>query len=89
MKSEEHDREGHGGNGHGRSEVEIVINDDDETVHRGRIMVTELKELGSIPEADVLEQVVDGRLTELADDGSVTIKGGERFISHPRDGGSA
>jgi hypothetical protein len=38
----------------------------------------------------VIELVGEGgQLTLLPDDGAVTIKGGERFISHVRGGGSS
>ena len=58
-------------------------------IHRGRQTVADIKRVGGVPLAYDLEQVVDGKLTLLPDDGAVTIKGGERFLSHPKDGGSA
>jgi ethanolamine utilization protein EutQ (cupin superfamily) len=42
-----------------------------------------------VPQADELEQVIDGKLTPLPDGGAVTIKGGEVFMSHVRSGGSS
>jgi hypothetical protein len=74
---------------HGRDEVTITINNDAKTIHRGRNTVAEIKTLGGIPQADVLEQNIAGTLTPLDDNGAVTIKGGEIFMSHPRDGGSS
>jgi hypothetical protein len=74
---------------HGRDEVTITINNVPKTIHRGRNTVAEIKTLGGVPQADVLEQLVSGKLTPLDDSGAVTIKGDEVFVSHVRDGGSA
>ena len=70
-------------------EVKITINKIVMTIHRGRNTVVEIKKLGGVPLADELEQLIDGKLTPLPDDGAVTIKGKEVFISHPRSGGSS
>lgn len=69
--------------------VNITINNVSKPIHRGRATVAEIKALGAVATADELEEVVAGKLTPLLDDGSVTIKGGEVFISHPRDSGSS
>lgn len=71
------------------SHVTITINGQDVGIHRGRRTVAEIKVAGDVPAADELDQVVDGQLVELPDDGSLVIKGGEVFVSHPRTGGSA
>lgn len=70
-------------------DVKIVINANSFTVHRGRRTVEELKKLGGVPLADDLVLVINGKLEVLPDDGGVTIKGGETFISHPKGAGSA
>jgi len=70
-------------------EVHITINGESRLIHRGRQTVVEIKQAGDVPLADELEQVVDGKLTPLADDGAVTINGGEIFMSHVRSGGSS
>jgi len=70
-------------------EVEISINNTIFTIHRGRQTVVAIKQVGGVPLADDLEQVIDGQLTPLADDASVTIKGGEVFLSHIKDCGSS
>jgi hypothetical protein len=67
-------------------DVHIFIDNREFTVHRGSITVAELKRIGSVPADYQLEQIVDGKLTLLSDDGRVTLKGGERFASHPRSG---
>ncbi len=70
-------------------EVTITINRSEYVIHRGSYTVTEIKALGNVPQADDLEQNVNGQLTPLPDDGRVTIKGGEKFVSHPKDSGAS
>lgn len=70
-------------------EVQISVNGVQKTIHRGHQTVAAIKTAGSVPAADDLEQNINGQLTLLADDGGVTIKGGEIFISHPKDSGSS
>lgn len=70
-------------------EVRITINTVVKTIHRGHQTVVEIKKLGDVPSADELEQLIDGKLKPLPDDGAVTIKGGEVFMSHVRSGGSS
>jgi hypothetical protein len=70
-------------------EVHITINGASKQIHRGRQTVAEIKKVGGVPLADELEQLIDGKLTPLPDDGAVTIKGGEVFMSHVRSGGSS
>lgn len=70
-------------------EVKIQINGVSKLIHRGRQTVAEIKKLGDVPSADELEQMIDGKLTPLPDDGTVNIKGGEIFMSHVRSGGSS
>ena len=72
--------------------VSIKINNKPYPIHRGRQKVVEIKQVGGVPQADELAQVIEGNtppLTPLPDDGAVTIKGGEEFISYPRDSGSS
>ncbi len=70
-------------------DVKIWIGRDAFTIHRGSHTVAEIKALGGVPLADDLVQIVNGQLVPLADDGRVTIKGGERFKSHPKDSGAS
>ena len=74
---------------HGRDMVTIIVNSVERQIHRGRQPVSEIKRIGEVPQADQLEQVIDRKLVPLADDAAVTIKGGEEFVSHPRDSGSS
>jgi len=70
-------------------DVTITIDNKSFTVHRGNTTVRELKQLAGIPEAYELEEIVDGRLVPLGDDQHVVLKGGERFVSHPRAGAAS
>lgn len=72
-----------------RDTVDIMINGVEFEIHRGRRTVAEIKEVGDVLRADELEQIVDGKLIPLDDDGAVTVKGGEQFVSHPRDSAAA
>ena len=70
-------------------DVHITINGVSKLIHRGHQTVADIKKVGQVPAADELEQLIGGKLTPLADDGAVTIKGGEEFMSHVRSGGSS
>jgi len=69
--------------------VTITVNNAQCKIHRGHQTVSAIKTAGKVPLADDLEQVVDNKLMPLPDDGAVTIKGGEIFVSHPKDSGSS
>lgn len=69
--------------------VTIKVNNKAAEIAPGRRSVAEVKRAGGVPQADVLEQVVQGCLVELADDAHVEIEGGECFVSHPRDSASS
>ena len=69
--------------------VSITINGTTRTIHRGRQTVAEIKAAGQVNPAHELEQVENGQLRPLPDDGAITLKGGEVFISHPRDSASS
>lgn len=78
-----------GAKGHEEPNVPIFINNDRHMVPKGDHSVQELKNIGNVPLADELEQVLHGKLTPLPDDGKVEIGGGEKFVSHPRDSASS
>lgn len=73
----------------GQNYVNIIVNDDSYSIHRGRRSVAEIKEAGGVSIADKLEQVINGELVPLDDNDSVAIKGGEEFKSHIPSGGAA
>ena len=78
------------GRDHGRDIVSIKVNDEPVQIHRGRQPVSEIKRLGGVAVADELAEVVAGQpLKPLADKGFVVIKGGEEFVSYPKDSSSS
>lgn len=77
------------GQNNGQNIVEIKVNDEPYTIHRGKRSVAEIKATGNVPLADKLEQVINGELVTLDDNGSVVIKGGEEFMSHIQSGGAS
>jgi Multiubiquitin len=70
-------------------EVTITVDAKTFNVHRGNLSVSDLKALASIPAAYEVEEIVEGTLKPLSDGGHVAIKGGDRFVSHPRAGASS
>lgn len=82
---------GNGGSSAGRrqDEVAVSINNVDKQIHRGHQSVEAIKRAGGVALADELVQVIEGQLVPLGDAASVVIKGGERFISQPRDSASS
>jgi len=70
-------------------QVTITVDTKPYKIHRGRQTVAAIKTVAGVPLAFDLEQLVEGKLTPLADDASVTLKGGEVFLSHPKDGGAS
>ena len=70
-------------------DVTITVDNKGYTVHRGNTTVAELKAIAGISAAYELEEIVNGTLTPLSDDGRVVLKGGEVFVSHPRAGASS
>lgn len=69
--------------------VTITVDTKPYKIHRGHQTVVEIKNVAGVPLAFELEQLIEGKLTPLPDDGAVTIKGGEVFLSHPKDGGAS
>lgn len=67
----------------------IKIDNIDYQVHRGRQTVAHLKEIAGISQSYELAELQDGRLVPLADDASVTVKGGEEFKSNLKVGQSS
>ena len=73
----------------GKNFVEITVNNEKFKIHRGRQSVETIKNTAGVLLTDILEQVIDGRLTPLPNDGFVVIKGGEVFVSHVPSGGAS
>lgn len=69
--------------------VSVTVDNRPVSIHRGRATVAEIKAAAQVQLAYDLEQVTDGVLSLLPDDGAVTIKGDEVFVSHPKDAASS
>ena len=69
--------------------VTISIDRKKYEIDPGETSVTEIKTIGGVNPNYELEQVIDGKLTPLPDNGNVCIKGGEEFFSHAKDGSSS
>lgn len=70
-------------------DVAITIDNNPYSIHRGRQTVAALKALAGVSQSYDLAELEDGRLVPLADDGAVTIKGGEVFKSNLKVGHSS
>jgi hypothetical protein len=87
----EHDHE-HGhehGHEHDHELVTITVDTKPYKIRHGQHTVVAIKQLAGVPLAYELEQLIAGKLTPLPDGATVTIKGGEVFLSHPKDGGAS
>jgi len=69
--------------------VTIQVNTKEISIRRGAHAVSEIKKLGGVPQADELDQQVDGTMVPLDQGGKVVIKGGEVFVSFPATGTSS
>lgn len=69
--------------------VTITVNNKSYPIHRGHQTVSHIKDVGGVPQGFDLDQVIDGKLVPLPDSGAVTIKGGEKFLSRPKDSAAA
>ena len=74
---------------HDHRPVTIKINGEDYQTHRGENSVAHLKQLGKVPEGEILSQFINGAFVDLADNVSVNILGCEVFASHRPTGGSS
>ena len=77
------------GHGENQGRVTITIDNQPYQVRRGQHEVSELKAISGVNPDYVLAQLIDGVLTDLADDQKVHIRGDEIFSSHPRTGGAS
>ena len=84
--SHEHGHE-HGHENH--ENVSITVDTKVFKIAPGPHTVVQIKQLSGVPLAYELEQLINGKLTPLADGATVIIKGGEVFLSHPKDGGAS
>jgi hypothetical protein len=85
MSSSEHSTQPEAQPQHGDI-VTIMVDNKACSIHRGHRTVAEIKAAAGVPAAFQLDQLIDGTFTPLADDGAVTIKGDEVFMSFPKGG---
>ena len=85
-KDEAHDGHDHG---HGNHYVGITIDGRRLEIHRGSYVVADLKRHIGVDATYELDEVIHGEFRPLADEGRITIKGDEIFISHVRTGSSS
>jgi hypothetical protein len=69
--------------------VQVTVNDKPVTIHRGRQSIAAIKTAAGVPLADRLDQLIDGKLTAIDQDGAVTLHGDEVFVSFLATGGSS
>eukprot|EP00746_Dinoflagellata_sp_MGD_P031752 gnl/MRDRNA2_/MRDRNA2_175549_c0_seq1.p1 gnl/MRDRNA2_/MRDRNA2_175549_c0~~gnl/MRDRNA2_/MRDRNA2_175549_c0_seq1.p1 ORF type:complete len:233 (+),score=8.74 gnl/MRDRNA2_/MRDRNA2_175549_c0_seq1:264-962(+) len=69
--------------------VKIKIGDKEYAVRPGKYSGAQIKEIGDVPKDYELEQIIQGKLVPIEDTQIVKIKGGEKFIGHPKDGQSS
>lgn len=70
-------------------EVAVTVDGVEHKVPKGTYLVSKFKALVGVDPAKVLDEVVRGQLSPLDDNAEITIKGGEKFVSHARTGGSS
>jgi hypothetical protein len=81
--------EGCNGSEHEIKPVHVRVDDADHTILPGTYSALDLKQRFSIPQDYALERVMDGKFCPVDDSATITIHGGEVFISHVRRGGSS
>jgi len=79
----------HEEHGHHCPTVTIHVNSRDVILHPGHYAIPTLKMVSNVPLTDDLDELVECEFVPLPDDGHVTIRGCEIFVSHVKDGGSA
>jgi cell division protein ZapA (FtsZ GTPase activity inhibitor) len=71
------------------AEVHIVVDGKEYKIKRGPELVSTIKRIANVPAAYQLDQDINGVLTPLDQNGSVTINGGEVFVGFPATGSSS
>lgn len=67
------------------AEIDIIVNGKSYKIGRGPQSVVSIKKIARVPTTDVLQQDINSTMTALADDGTVTLNGGEVFMSVPAE----
>ncbi len=74
---------------HRKDKVIVTIDGAPKEIHRGSYVVAELKAALDVDPTRALDEVINGEFKPLDDTARITIKGGEIFVSHVRQGGSS
>lgn len=74
---------------HGKGKVIVTIDGVKKPIRRGTYVVAELKSALDVDPSRALDEVIKGEFKPLDDTQRITIKGGEVFVSHVRQGGSS
>ncbi len=70
-------------------DVTVTVDTNAKTVHRGSWIVVQFKKVVGVDASRALDEVIGGEFKPLDDNARITIKGGEIFVSHARQGGSS
>lgn len=79
---------GHGGKRHPHLVV-VTVDTQPKQVRPGRYRVNVFKRAVGVDSSYELEELRDGKLVPLPDEGHIRIRGGECFVSHVRGGSSS
>jgi hypothetical protein len=74
---------------HHSHKVTITVDGVKHEVRPGAWVVSELKAAVGVPAAKVLAEITPQGLKDLEDGATITVHGGQRFMSHVRTGGSS
>lgn len=69
--------------------VKITVNQHPFPIKRGKYTAAQIKDIAKVNPLHILNEDIKGELVPLKDDAEILIKGGEVFISCPRDGSSS
>jgi hypothetical protein len=80
---------GNPGQGGGDKEAHITVDNEPKKVREGDWIVSELKAKVGVDPAKVLAEITPTGLIDLDDSAHISVKDGQRFMSHARKGGSS
>ena len=69
--------------------VSVTIDGTKKDIQAKDYAVPALKTALGVPADKDLDEIINGVITPLPDNGRVKVKGGEQFVSHARTGGSS
>ena len=69
--------------------VEVTVDQKSRKVRSGSYLVSEFKKEVKVDAALALDQVIEGGFKPLDDNETISIQGGEIFVSHVRQGGAS